>query len=284
MDRRPLALAALLATGCAGHSPAPASTTGPRAVAPASAPAAAEPSGLRYATDSSRFRVEGESHVVQEVMGQEMAVDVTSRQLLSVVAAVSGENLSVALTIDSIDVQGPPGTDLSAGNVVIGHTFRMVVSRLGTMLSVSASDSTDPALAQFAAGQGDFLPQLPAAPVSIGQTWTDTLSRSQQGPVAVAVCSVRQHQVVGWEDRGGVRSLHLTTTASYSLSGSGDAQGQTVEVSGTGRSIRHAYVSSAGVFLGSTEADSAQITATLTAMGIAVPIRQARTTTVSRVP
>jgi len=81
-----------------------------------------------------------------------------------------------------------------------------------------------------------------------------------------------------------VRALHVTSTSTYSVSGSGETQGQAVEVSGNGQSTRNAFVSAAGIYLGSVESDSASLTATVTAMGMTVPIRQSRRTTVSRLP
>jgi hypothetical protein len=241
-----------------------------------------DPSSLRYVAGSARYRIEQSSHVVQDVMGQSIDVDVSSRQLISAVVTEAAGNLAVAVTVDSLEVTGPPGADASLATMR-GQTFRIVMAPSGLVVSVAARDSTNVLLRQASNGLRDFFPRLPGVPAA-GQAWTDTVSTTNAGEVSVTMLAVRQHNVVGWEDRDGVRALHVTSTSAYSVSGSGETQGQAVEVSGNGQSTRDAFVSAAGVYLGSVESDSASLTATVTAMGMTVPIRQSRHTTVSRLP
>lgn len=283
MDRRPLALtAALLSTACAGHRPATPAQGAPLAVAAPAAPVSRDPSSLRYVAGSARYRIEQSSHVVQEVMGQSMDVDISSRQLISAVASEAAGNLAVSVTVDSLEVTGPPGADAALA-AMRGQTFRIVMAPSGLVVSVAAQDSANVLLRQAGNGLRDFFPLLPGVPTA-GQAWTDTVSTTNAGEVSVTMRAVRQHNVVGWEDRDGVRALHITSTSTYNVSGSGEAQGQAVEVSGNGQSTRNAFVSAAGIYLGSVESDSASLTATVTAMGMTVPIRQSRRTTVSRLP
>ena len=283
MDRRPLALAAaLLSTACAGHRPATPAQGAPPAAAAVAALIGRDPSSLRYVVGSARYRIEQISHVVQDVMGQSMVVDISSRQLISAVVTEAAGNLAVAVTVDSLEVTGPPGADASLA-AMRGQTFRLVMAPSGLVVSVTAQDSSNVLLRQASNGLRDFFPRLPGVPAA-GQTWTDTVLTTNAGEVSVTMRAVRQHNVVDWEDRYGVRALHITSTSAYSVSGSGETQGQAVEVSGNGRSTRDAFVSAAGVYLGSVESDSASITATVTAMGMTVPIQQSRRTTVSRLP
>jgi hypothetical protein len=216
------------------------------------------------------------------MMGQSMVVDISSRQLISAVVTEAAGNLAVAVTVDSLEVTGPPGADASLA-AMRGQTFRLVMAPSGLVVSVTAQDSSNVLLRQASNGLRDFFPRLPGV-LAAGQTWTDTVLTTNAGEVSVTMRAVRQHNVVDWEDRDGVRALHITSTSAYSVSGSGETQGQAVEVSGNGRSTRDAFVSAAGVYLGSVESDSASITATVTAMGMTVPIQQSRRTTVSRLP
>jgi hypothetical protein len=280
MDRRLLALTAVVLTiGCAGQRPAtPAATPAPTPAPPR------DPSSLRYATGSARYRVEQESHIVQDVMGQVNSADLSSHQLLSTVASDSGGNLALAVTVDSLDVAAPPQADLSALSAARGQTFRLLLQPSGLVLSVSTPDTSNAVLRQFTSGLRDFFPRIPNAPIAAGQTWTDTVTTTNTGDVSVTTVAVRQHRVVGWEDRDGVRALHLASTSTYSVSGSGETQGQPVEMSGSGQSLRDSFVSAAGVFLASIESDSALINANVTSVGITVPIRQTRRSTVTRVP
>ena len=280
MDRRLLALAAtLLTVACAGHRPpAP-------APAAAAAPAPArDPASLRYVAGTARYRVEQTSRVTQEVMGQVHAADLSSRQLISVVATPAAENLAVAVTVDSIDVTGPAEADLSGVAAARGQTFRLVLAPSGLVVSVSATDTTNLLLRQVAIGLHEFFPRIPTSPVAAGQSWSDTVTTTNSGDVSVTMHAVRQNRVVGWEDRDGVRALHIASASTYTVSGSGEAQGQAVEMTGNGQSTRDAFISAAGVFLGSIESDSALINANVTSVGLTVPIRQTRRSTVTRLP
>jgi hypothetical protein len=240
-----------------------------------------DPTSLRYAAGAARYRIEQNSHVVQDLMGQSMTVDIGTRQLVSAVATEAAGNLAVALTVDSMEVTGaPPGADapLVAAR---GRTFRLVMATSGLVVSVTNPDSSNALLRQVSDGLRDFFPHLPGMPAA-GQTWTDTVSTTSAGEVSVTVRAIREHRVIGWEDRDGVRALHVASTSNYDVSGSGEAQGTAVEMSGSGHSTRDSFVSASGFYLGSIESDSASMTATVTAMGMTVPIRQSRRTTVSR--
>jgi len=282
MDRRLIALAAaLFAAGCAGHRPPAAPSAAPAAAVPAPP---ADPTSLRYAAGTARYRVEQATHVVQEVMGQVNSADVSSHHVISTVASDSGPNLALAVRVDSIEVSGPEGADLSSVTAARGQTFHLVVAPSGLVVAVQSPDTTNLVLRQFGLGLREFFPHLPAAPVTAGETWTDTVTTTNGGEVSVTMRSVRQNRVVGWEDRDGARALHIASTSTYSVSGSGEAQGQPVEMSGNGQSTRDAFISAAGVFLGSVESDSALINANVTSVGITVPIRQTRRSTVTRLP
>lgn len=288
MDRRLFAFAAAFAaTACAGQRPgAPATPVPTRsAQVPAQAPpaAAAAPATVRYAAGVSRYRVEQSTHIAQEIMGQVNEADLTARQLLSTITSEADGNLALAVTVDSLEVTGPAGADAGLA-AARGQTFRLVLSPSGLVVSLAAPDSASPVMQQFGAGLRELFPRLPAGPIAAGQSWTDTVTSSRAGDASVSTRSVRQHRVVGWEDRDGARALHIETTSAYSVSGSTEAQGQSVELSGGGQSIRDAFVSAAGVFLGSVERDSALVNANVTAMGLNVPIRQSRRATVTRLP
>lgn len=281
MTRRPLVLAAALFTAaCAGRTPAPAAPQA--AVAPAAAPAAPrEAATLAYAVGTARYRLVQTTQVVQEVMGQVNTTDLSSRQVLSAVITQGTGNLAMALTIDSIEMTDPTGA-ASGILAVRGQTFRLVFAPSGLVVSTTTPDSTNPVFRQISSGLGDLLPRLPSAPVAAGQTWSDTVTRAADA--AISTRFVRQHRVVGWEDRDGTRALHITTTSAYTVTGSTEAQGQSIELNGNGVSTRDAFVSAAGLFLGSVESDSALVNANVTSVGLVVPVRQTRRSTITRIP
>lgn len=286
MDRRLYICAAALAVAaCAGHM-APSATSAPTRAAVAAPAAPAEPVALRYAADAGHYRFESQSHIEQEAMGQTTAFDLSTGVLLSVAVADAAGNLGVAITIDSLGITSPVGvpaaSDLAAAK---GQIVRLVLSPQGQMISLSPPDSASSAVRQVAQGFREFLPMLPPGSTAAGTTWTDTTSMTtpSQG-VAVTVHMTRQHRVVGWEDHAGTRALHLATTTAYTLTGSGESQGQSVELTGGGQRTGDAFVTAAGVYLGGTTSDSSLVNANVVSAGIVVPVRSRTHSSFTRLP
>ena len=279
MKRLPLALVAALASGCAGHSTPPAT--------PVPAPAApAEPATLRYAPGTGHYRLEAQTHVVQEMMGTSNATDITTAALLTAAVAAADGNLGVAITIDSLGVTAPMGAanpaELSAAR---GKVVRLVVSPAGQPISLTPPEGVGAVVLQMAQGLREFLPPLPPGSTATGTTWTDTNTTTTPNMgIAVTVKMTRQHRVAGWEDHAGTHALHIATTATYVVSGSGDVQGQAVELNGGGQATSDAYVSATGVYLGGAAADSALVNANVTGAGMVIPVRRTTRSTFTRLP
>ncbi len=280
--RRPLiALAACLAAvACGGHTAAPAT---------ASAPAASrgDPTSVHYAAGTGRYRVEQNQHISQEMMGQTRDVDGSTTMLVSatLTGGAAGDDLAAVFTVDSVAATSslPGAANVLAG--MRGKVYHAVYSSLGHATSFTPPDSGD-----ASAGEGnvfrEFLPSLPTVALAAGTTWTDTATMNQRGAQGMSIRSqsVRQHRIVGWELHDGVRALRITTTGTYTISGSGEQQGQQMSVAGTGIASVDQFVSAAGVYLGGTAADSTNMTVNVVTMGMEIPVRQTRRTAVSRLP
>lgn len=290
MNRRPCLVAVAFAVAaCAGRATPPVGPAPTRvpAVAPAAAPAApAEPTMLRYATGTGHYRFESRSRVEQEVMGQTNSLDLTTAVLFTVAVADAAGNIGVAITIDSLAISAPMGgpspSELASAK---GQTVRLVLSAQGQIISLAPPDSASAAVRQVAQGFREFLPQLPSGSTAAGTTWSDTttITTPSQG-VAVTVHMSRQHRVVGWEDHAGTRALHLAMATTYTVTGSGEAQGQTVELTGSGQRTGDAFVSAAGVYLGGAMSDSSMVNANVISAGIVVPVRSTTHSTFTRLP
>ena len=273
----PLVLVAAFGAGCAGH-PMPAAAPAPAAPA--------EPTTLRYAPGTGRYRLDSRTHVVQEMMGSSNASDITTALLLTAAVAQADGNLGVALTIDSLGITAPMGAadpaDLAAAR---GKVIHLVVSPSGQAISLTPPDGVGAAVLQAAQGLREFLPPLPPGSATAGTVWSDTTTTTTPNMgLAVTVKMAREHRVAGWEDRGGTHAMHIATTATYTVSGSGEVQGQTIELSGTGQASSDTYVSAAGVYLGGTASDSAQVNASVTSAGMVIPIRRTTHSTFTRLP
>ncbi len=283
MKRLSLVFAAALAAGCAGRTTPSATPSPARAVAPA---APAEPAVLRYTAGTTRYRLDSRTHVEQEMMGATNATDIVTALLFTAATAEADGNLGVAITIDSLGITAPMGAadpaELSAAR---GKVVRLVVSRSGQPISVTPPDSVGMAVAQMAQGLREFLPQLPPGSTTAGTTWSDTTSTTTPSMgVSVTVKMTREHRVAGWEDRDGVHALHIATTASYAVSGSGEVQGQSLELTGGGKAQSDAFVSAAGVYLGGAASDSALINANVVSAGMVIPVRRTTRSTFTRLP
>jgi len=285
VKRLPLVLVAVLGAGCAGRATPPATPAPAPAAAPAPRP---ETTTLRYAVGTGRYRLESQSHVEQEVMGQTTKVDVGTVMLLSVAVADASGNLGIGITIDSLAMTLPPGMpapDPAELTAARGKTVRLVTSTQGQTISVVPPDSASATVKQVTQGFREFLPSLPAGPVAAGTSWSDTTTQTTPTQIGTAtVHMTRQHRVLGWEDHGGTRALHLTTTGTYTLTGSGQAQGQAIDLAGGGQRTTDAFVSGAGVYLGGTFSDSSLVNASIASAGMVVPVRSTTHSTLTRLP
>jgi hypothetical protein len=290
--RRPSAIVLFLAAGaCARASgpAAPAPAGAPEAARPAST-ATADPGTLRYGAGTSRYRIETQQHVVQEVMGNTQTIDGTTMQLLSITLAPRGDSLDLTVTVDSMSVTtSAPGGEAvaaTAARAMMGRRFTGTLASNGSVASITSPDSATREVAQAMQGLRQFLPVLPAGPLTAGREWTDTVSTNQAlETLTMTTRAVRTHRVVGWEQREGVRALRLTTQSVYTVTGSGEAQGAgPLELAGSGTANTDQFLSAAGIYLGATESDSAQINVNVVSMGMSIPVTRSQRATVTRVP
>ncbi|MFI5206568.1 MAG: hypothetical protein ACHQX4_01000 [Gemmatimonadales bacterium] len=274
--RRPLTVlaASLAAAACGGHTVSPTAAARP----------AGDPTALRYAAGTAHYRVEQNQHISQEMMGQTRDVDGSTMMLVSAtLAGGPAGDLTAVFTVDSVEATSSlPG---AAGILaqMRGKVYRVVYSPLGHTTSFTPPDSGD-----AAAGEGnvfrEFLPGLPSGALSAGTTWTDTTTMNQGGGLSIRSQSIRQHRIVGWELHDGVRALRITTTGTYTITGSGEQNGQQMTVAGSGVVSADQFVSASGAYLGAASTDSTTMTVNVVTMGMEIPVRQMRRTAVSRLP
>ncbi len=275
--------ACLAAAACGGHTAAPAT---PSAPAPAPAAGRGDPTSVHYAAGAGRYRVEQNQHISQEMMGQTRDADGSTTMLVSTtLTGGAAGDLAAVFTVDSVAATSSLPGAANALAMMRGKVYRAVFSSLGHATSFTPPDSGD-----LAAGEGNvfrqFLPGLPSGAPTAGTTWTDTTTLNQGGAQGLTLRSqsVGQHRIVGWELHEGVRALRISTTARYTITGSGQQQGQEMTVAGNGAASADQFVSAAGVYLGGASSDSTSMTVNVVTMGMEIPVRQTRHTTVSRLP
>ena len=278
-----LLVATTFAAAACAHGPAP-------SAAPAPAPPAAAvrpPAPLRYTAGAGQYRYESQTHIEQDMMGQTHATDVSIAARFSTALADTAGNLGIAVTVDSLAITASAGPGVDAATVAAarGKIVRLVSSAAGRSISPPKPDTVTDALSAVAQLLRDFLPALPPNAPTEGMAWTDTVTATQpSGGMSVNVQAVRQHRVAGWEDHGGARALHIATTSTYTVSGSGETQGQSIELAGGGQRTEDAFVSPQGVYLGRTVTDSSLMNATLPSAGMVLPVRTKAHSTFTRLP
>jgi len=275
-------LASCAIVGCGGTAGTSSAPT-PR---PAGPPP--DPTSVQFATGPARFRLDASTNTVQEVMGNSQELAFTQSLLLSTTLAEAGAELALGITVDSLTVDGNvPGLDPAMLASARGQTVSARFTPTGTRLGVMMADSTNPVLMQLGRTFRDFLPRLPSAPIAAGLAWVDTTTDTQSlpgGAGQTTTRAVRQYRIVGWEDRDSVRALHIAVTGTYEVTGTGETQGQPLEITGTGQAIADRWISRSGQYLGGTSHDSTNLTVSVLNMGMEIPIRQVQTTTVTRLP
>lgn len=279
MRRSLIVLTACITAACGGHTAAPGSA--------ANTPAPpGDPASVRYAAGTGRYRIEQNQHLSQEMMGQVRDMDGSTVMLVS--ASLTGGaagDLAAMFTVDSVEsASSLPGAAAILARMR-GKVYRAVFTPLGHSTSFTPPDSGDAAV-----GEGnvfrEFLPGLPSGALTAGTTWTDTTTMNQRGATGLNIRSqsIRQHRIVGWELHDGVRALKISTAGNYTISGGGEQQGQQMTVAGGGVASADQFLSAAGVYLGAAATDSSSMTVTIVSMGMEVPVRQTRRTSVTRLP
>jgi hypothetical protein len=266
------------ATACGGRA------TTPSAPTPAAAPAvAAAPAALGYAAGTARYRVESQTHTVQEVMGNTQTIDASVALLVQAVSSLEGGHLATTFTVDSASGSGMQAEGVS---VVRGMTFRTTHSPAGRPMTLVTPDSTNPVVVQIGQLFRGFYPRLPESAPSAGFTWSETStdSSSPASGMNLRTQATRDHRVVGWEEQGGTRALRVATTGRYTVSGEGEQGGQALTITGSGQVTVESLISAAGALLSQTSNDSTTLSVTVVSMGLEVPIRQSRRATLTKLP
>lgn len=290
MLRRFATMTSLLAVAaCArGSGPAPTAPAGTAAATPRPAAAAPAEPTVQYMAGSHRYRIETQQHTEQEVMGNTNAFDATVLQLVSVTLVPQGGALGLTVVMDSTSLStNAPGGDAAASAVrsLIGKRFIGTITPLGRVTALTSPDSSVREVQQALNGVRTFLPELPAGPIAAGREWVDTTSTTQaQEMFNMTTRAVRTHRIAGWESRDGARALHITTHSTYTVSGTGDAQGQPLELAGSGRAASDHFISAAGAYLGGTEADTTELNVNVVSAGMSIPVRRNQRATITRLP
>jgi len=297
--KRLLAAACYVVLSCAPKpSAAPAPTAASPGPNPTPQPAAPIPDIPAPAPSSSAVRfgpATGRYVVHQHVRMDHDRTDMPATSQLGwttfVSATVTGPTVPAGypaiFTVDSIKPDSgvvlPPWIDVSLAR---GLRFLGHLAPTGEFVGGKASDSAAAEnVAMLIGGFQSFYPRIPASGVTVGDSWTDTLTLVERGSGRVSTRkTLRRGSAAAWEDTPSGRVVRLEISEQYELSERGTGGGQPFEAKGTGVSASVERLGAGGRFLGTVARDSSNLVITLTAQGLTIPRRQVTTTTVTVLP
>jgi hypothetical protein len=276
-----LAAATVASSIACGARSRPTTTAGAPAVPgiPAPTPPARAPEAVRLGPSALRYVLHQQIHAEQEFQGQTQLIDRGIRLFLSATISGPADSVGYPLTFTIDSVVPDSGTTLpGVVNLAAARGLRYTgrLTPTGEFRDPIPSDSARAqAFTQLAGGfVRTFYPRLPAAGLTLGAAWTDTLTAKDRTVVEVTSRTVYNARAAAWEERGGARCLRLEVTAAYTVAGSGDQGGQPLEVAGSGTRSAVQFLAVDGRYLGGEFTDSSAIVVTLPIQSATVPVRQ----------
>lgn len=264
MSRRSTALLVLpLALGLAAAVNPPASTTG------------------RYKIETVTSSIVDLSSVGQGEQKNEFTV--TGFVTITLTDSAGGRVMHAVLDSSSV-VPAPPGAPPGALEGQQGATYHGFIGANGRTESFAV-------MGDSAAPQGgvlmmqilrDFYPNVKAG-FKAGDTWRDsTQTNESQNGTTSTIIRIIEYSVGPEAPWAGAQGHQVNTATTFTMSAESDTPGGPTSVQGAGTGTATWYVTPAGVFLGGTSSNSADLTA-MTAFGD-FPVKQASKTTITALP
>jgi len=227
-------------------------------------------------------------HIDQEFQGIRQPLDFGLRAFFAVTITGPADTSGypTTITIDSIvadsGTTAPMGINLGAAKAL---AFVGRLTPKGEFQNQKASDSAAAqSLAPIVGSFKNFFPRLPPNGLTLGATWTDTVTENDRAAGSVTVTSINRSHAVTWEDRIGTRALRVDVTSDFTIKGNGQQAGQPFEVAGTGVRSGTDFVAADGRYIGGESRDSTSMTITLPIQAMTIPRTQVSKTTVTVLP
>jgi hypothetical protein len=227
-------------------------------------------------------------HIDQEFQGMRQPLDFGLRIFFGTTITGPADSVGYAttVTIDSVvpdsGTTAPMGINLTAAR---GLAFRGRLTPTGEFRNPVASDTTlAQSLVPIFGSFKNFFPRLPPGGLTLGASWTDTVTTSDRAAGAVVVKTISRSNAAAWEQRNGVRCLRLEVVSNFTIQGAGEQGGQPFEVAGNGVRNGVDYIAVDGRFMGGEARDSTSMTITLPVQNMIIPRTQVSRSTVTVLP
>ena len=239
---------------------------------------------LAYAPQNAKFVLSSKTKVAQEMMGQKQEGESTTEQKYTLAASAKGAGqLDVTLALDSMTSTSSmgPAPDLSK---TIGTKF---VGIIGTNGKTISGDVTVPTGGDMKAPQAvamkSFLPVLPAS-AKIGGTWSDTVTSTiaQANGAELKNTVVSNYTLAGDTAVDGAKAWKIAVATNTTIAGKGNMQGQDFSIEGTSKGNGVTVISKDGQYISREGTEETNLTVTVDAMGLVIPITQSSVITMKR--
>ncbi len=240
-----------------------------------------------YGPFTESYRLVSRNHTEQEFGGQVTAYDFDTELFLSAEAVTAQGGNALSLTIDSMVPVGtlPPGVTQADFDGATGATFHGILHPTGEITDFQTAEGSGSLVTQMSRSMRNFLPVVPERGVRPGETWTDSATiMTPSAGMDIEVSTVTTYESGEWTDANGLRVLPVSARSDFVVAGGGNQGGTEITIDGTGVSWSHLRLAADGRLVYRVAADTANMTATVIAMGTIIPITQIRFDTLSTIP
>lgn len=236
---------------------------------------------VRYSPGSRHYHLVSVLTRAQDAGGQHAEFKITNDQQWSVkLTAHARDTLEFAYTLDSASLTTDPARqDLPDVSQMKGTEVHGVMSATGKVYSYASSvDSSDASARNLVEGMSRFLIALPTN-AKVGSTWKDTTRATiKQSGSDLESQTITTSTILGDTTVSGQRAYRIRRSSELSIKGTQAQIGNSMTIDGKGHGDATYYVSTAGVFLGSSSTQAMQLLLTpLDAGQPPIPVTQAVT-------
>ncbi len=245
----------------------------------------AQESKLWYTPGTAQYKVVTTTTTSQEMQGQKQEFSLNSEQKVSVtVGKANKDSLPVSIVLDTIaqTTTAPGAPDVTK---LIGMKLNGLMSPQGKLYSskVTAVDGTEP-VSQASEGMKRFLPRLPAM-IKAGTTWIDTVDVTMPTGNGAEIhrTAIMTYTVMGDTTIAGQKTWKIAMDSKAKITGKGNQMGADFTIDGGSTGKGMSFVSPNGWFVGMDAQDNQELTVTVAAAGMIIPVITTANTKIERI-
>ncbi|HEY7861298.1 MAG TPA: hypothetical protein VIB98_07610 [Gemmatimonadaceae bacterium] len=243
---------------------------------------------IHYAPTTQHYRLHSTVRRITEQNGEKSDGTITNDQVVTMAiqashgksALTDKDTLHFAVSLDSTNMSSTLAVQLPDVSVMQGTTVTGDMRPTGEVLNfrsdTKATDGVD--RESIVASMAHFLVPLPASATN-GTNWTDTASTNvSKDSYSIQTTTITTSSVVGDTTYGGQKAWRVRRQSVFKMTGTQKQTNQVVSSVGDGTGDGMYYISSHGVYLGSTA--SQKMNMTVKSAGTVIPVVQTVTSTV----